>query len=166
MKTLWVGADPGKSGAFGFIDNDTLQADATNLVFQGKDLDVDWAYNYLKMRCEGYELCVMSLEKVNGDSGLSGSSAFTFGFNCGMLRAIILKLSSDIGLRVLYPQPKIWKKAVLFGTAMDKDAAVTYVKSMYPKANIVPEGCRVPSVDRCEAICLAEYSKKTMNIKD
>lgn len=165
MKRLLCGADPGAKGGFGFIDSESLIADAILFKTDGKDLDVDWVRKYLYTRIQNYDIVVMTLERVQGSPKFGGSPAFTFGKNYGMLKAILELMQIDHGVRLLHPTPQLWKKVVLSHTKKDKEAAITFVQNMYPMCNLVSEGCRVASDDLAEAVCMAHYGLVTVGNK-
>jgi len=85
------------------------------------------------------------------------SSTFTFGKGYGMIQGIMAAL----GVRYELVSPQKWKGVILAGTAKDKLAAIAWCRRAYPGADLVPRGCRVAHDGISDAICIAEYGRRT-----
>jgi len=78
----------------------------------------------------------------------------------------ILGVLATLGVPSERPDPKQWKKVVLAGTKMDKEAAITYVKNRYPDIKIPPHPKPKRKNDLhdgvADAVCLAEYGRRLL----
>lgn len=157
MRKLFIGIDPGKTGAIGFIESDTLNAYSEVLKFNENDFDDEWLRNLIKEKMKGFDITILALEKVNGDNGLSGSAMFNWGFTCGQIRSAVVKINKELGVRLIYVQPRIWQKKVLIGTGKTKDESVRFVRSFYPMVQLIPPRGRNPDHNKADSVCLAHY---------
>lgn len=149
---IFIGIDPGKSGALAFI-RDGEEA-AIPLPFIGDE------FNALELRriLDSWEdEMTVILEKVHAMPKQGVVSVFTFGKLYGELRGIV----KSLGIRLVEPTPQQWKKVVLAG--MDwkgrKECSAEYVMKKYPEVNLFPGKKRVAHDGVADAVCLAEYGR-------
>ena len=146
-----VGIDPGQKGGLAYLSD--YHAEAVPMPMIGKDLDVQKIVRML--RTQSVELVV--LEKVHAMPQQGVSSMFTFGFGVG----VIVGTVETLGLPLRWVTPQAWKKLVLAGTAKDKDAAIAHVRQAYPGIELVPGRARTPHDGIADAVCIAEYGRRT-----
>jgi crossover junction endodeoxyribonuclease RuvC len=154
MKTI-IGVDPGKHGALVAMKEN---GDMTTLVMPlaGEDLDLvyisDWCRQFIKdIKCAPLSVCI---EKVHAMPGQGTVSMFTFGYGVGCLHGVFATLKIP---RYLVA-PQTWKKLILADTAKDKDAAIEYVKRVYPNLVITAtERSKRPHSGIADAVCIARY---------
>lgn len=145
-----VGIDPGKSGGLVLIDDGEIQAErmpVTAGAVDGKRLGT-----WLVLHSPD----VVILEKVGARPKQGVKSMFTFGMGYGVVKGVLESLA--IPYRLVTPQA--WKRAVLAGTAKDKEAAISFIRTAYPTINLIPDGCRVPQDGIADAACLAVYGRE------
>lgn len=154
MKTV-VGVDPGKGGALA-----AMKADGTvsfiAMPISGTDIDATYVAEWLlslanDITCKPLYVCI---EKVHAMPGQGVTSMFSFGFGTGLIHGVVAALKIP---RMLVA-PQTWKKLILVDTAKDKNAAVEYVRKMYPDMKItVTARSKKPHSGVADAICIARY---------
>jgi len=157
---IYAGIDPGKKGAIAIIDTveETVIAYKMPLLPGGKDLDVGeiakilWDVDFVTIEKQQ----VMRRPNKKGEYVKQGAvSAFSIGYQFGLLKGICKGLNKQF----IIVRPQDWKKVVLHGTRKDKAAAIEYVENKYPYLEII--GGRKVTDGVADAVCLAEYGKKT-----
>jgi len=146
-----LGLDPGLSGAYALIDDHDILAEPFPLA--GKQLDL--AELYREWRTLDPEIAI--IESVHAMPGQGVTSMFSFGRGLGQIEGVLAALE----IRLEYVTPQAWKKLVLAGTAKDKTAAVEYATRAFPAVRLVRPGCRKPHDGCADALCLAEYGRRT-----
>ncbi len=149
MTTVW-GIDPGYSGAVAYLSN--VAGFVESIPLLGRELDEMKLTKIL----DDYEPQLVVMEKVHAMPGNGVASSFRFGQIYGQLISTI-KLGCH---RLELVAPQTWKAVILRDTKKDKRAALDYCARVYPDICLVPPGCRKPSHDFAEAICIAEYGRR------
>ena len=144
----FLGIDVGKQGGFAVLDE-------TNPILVEKfDKDlflntVGWlAHEQMKTRC--------AIEKVHAMPKQGSVSMFTFGEGFGWLKGVLDM--AEISYQEIQPQK--WKKE--FNLNSDKQKSIEVARQLFPKANLIPDGCRVPSDGMAESLLLAEYARRML----
>lgn len=147
---IYVGIDPGKSGALaviypnGNIDTYPFNPDEYADVLCGLSLNVD----YDIMCC---------LEKVGAMPGQGVVSMFNFGHNLGFIEGLLK--ANEIPYQLVPPQT--WKKE--FSLSGDKAKSIDVCKKLFPKVNLLAtQRSRKPSDGIAEAILMAEYARRKL----
>lgn len=154
MKILsYWGIDPGLKGGLALILPETGEVHAYPMPVAGDELDGGLLASGLRRYPGG----VAVVEKVGAMPGQGLSSTFKFGKGYGT----VLGVCAALGLRVELVTPQKWKGEVLAGTTKDKDAAVAYCRRVFPAVELVLPRCRVPHDGMADALCLAEYGRRT-----
>ena len=184
LSPLYLGIDPGLSGAVVFLTEDDVVESYTTPVLVGdtrkktrkrevdgvvvsqtydsksKGFDIPAMRDLLSARQPRIKFAVLELVGAVGKMrGVTQSpkSMFGFGEGFGMWQAILVCL--NIPYRLVRPQE--WQKAILKGTAQDKLASIKYAQSRYPDANLLASPrCRVPSDGITDAICIADFARR------
>ena len=144
---IYVGIDPGKSGALAllFPDGDikTIPFDSASYVIALNDL-------------KGHDV-MCCLEKVGAMPGQGVVSMFNFGHNFGFIEGI---LQANLIPYQLVP-PQTWKKE--FSLTSDKAKSIEVCQKLFPKANLLAtERSRKPSDGIAEAVLMAEYARRKL----
>jgi hypothetical protein len=172
---LSIGIDPGLSGAFAAItrvgmphvwDMPTLALggktkgghDSNRRVLDRKGLKAVLA-NIVMLAEPGEPIfCVVERQLAFSPPGrkVGATSMFSLGDMYGSLLTALAFL--EIPYEPVMSQK--WKADVLDGTGKDKQAAIIRVQSLYPAAQLVPKGCRVPADGRADALCIAHHARR------
>lgn len=142
---LWIGVDPGKSGAIAFVtdgwsepwfvkNNETL----TDLV--------DTVRDSLKNGSTSDTFAV--IEKVHSSPQMGVRSAFTFGESYGQLTALLVAL----GIPYEVIRPQLWQKSMQCLTGGDKNITKAKAQALYPKMKITHANA--------DALLIATYCKR------
>lgn len=147
MSTLYMGIDPGKSGAVALIDyNEPYKTWATFDTGEFPEDNVAALIPYMD-KIKG---CV--IEKVNA-FGMGRTSAFTFGCNVGMWLGILAAL--DIPHQAVTPQA--WQKAYFASPYRKGKDRKAIKKHSIKSAESLFDGftCRIGRADKADALHLA-----------
>ncbi len=150
MSSLILGCDPGKSGGWAILGGPAPVVGVAPLA--GKDLDL----GALAAAWRGVSYAVV--EKVGAMPGQGVVSMFSFGRSFGSVLGVL----AGLGVPVELVTPQRWKGVVLDGSAKDKDAAIAWCRRVHPGVNLLPsERARVPHDGIADALCIAEYGRRT-----
>jgi len=164
----WVGIDPGMDGYLVVLtveDEVTFFAVPTLKTGKGnrRAYDVPALFRGLSEHVPGAKFTL--LEKQQAMKGQGVTSCFTTGFGYGLWRMGLVALSAPYE----EVRPGLWKKAMGITVQGGKNAnerkkiakarAIEKAQQLYPRAELVPPRCRVPSHDRAEALLLAHYAR-------
>ena len=147
-KEVYMGIDPGQKGGWC-----VLGFDAGPLPWSGKDLDGRALASII--RCNGVTSAVIEKAQAMPKQGVT--SMFSYGYGAGKIAGIL----EALGVPYRLVTPQAWKKLILAGTAKDKTAAISYVRRWYPAIDLMPGKKRTPHDGIADAVCLAEWAKKT-----
>lgn len=155
MRPSVLGIDPGLKGAWAVLSDYAPQAEP--LPFVGGVLDVRTLASQWKTLAP--DVVVIERAQAYPKQGVSG--AFNYGETYGLLKGIVRML----GFRLELVGPAKWHKALLIGNITDqkekKDAVIRYVYEAFPSVELVRPGCRKPHDGMADALCLAEYGRRT-----
>lgn len=161
MIQVYIGIDPGKSGAMCVWRPYVPAIFATTFILAGKEIDILANCNWLDENI-GDEECVAYIEKVHAMPSQGVTSMFTFGFNTGVVHGIIG--SMGIPLHIVTPQQ--WKSKILAGTKKDKDAAIYYCRRVYPQLSLLPtKRSKKLHSGMADAVCIARYGYEVHSIE-
>lgn len=156
MNRTYIGIDPGQKGALACLfPNGSILSFPMPMV--GKDLDCQRLLQFIEARRSPERMLVAVVEKVGALPKEAAGGAFTFGRGYGTILGILAALR----IRTELVAPQRWKGAVLADTDKSKEAAIAWVRRAYPEAALVLPGCRKPHDGIADAICLAEYGRRT-----
>ena len=146
-----MGVDPGLSGGYAILGDAPPLVSAFPRAGKGLDLAqlaADW-------RAMAPDIAVV--EAVHSMPKQGVASSFSFGRGLGNLEGIMAAL----GIRYEFVSPQAWKKVVLAGTEKDKAAAIAWCRRSYPMTSLILPGCRVAHDGMADALCLAEFGRRT-----
>lgn len=145
MNRLYIGIDPGKSGALAILDGETVSV---------YPFDEDAYIRELKIA--SLQSCVCCLERVGAMPGQGVTSMFSFGANFGFIQGVLRAF--HIPFELVTPQK--WKKE--FGVS-GKNESVTVCKRLFPGVSLLAtEKCRKDSDGMAEALLMAEYARRRL----
>jgi crossover junction endodeoxyribonuclease RuvC len=155
---LYIGIDPGKSGAIASIFRDRV-TNTFVMPISGKTIDIDaiaaHLYKLIHMKSVAtYNGAIVCVEKVHAMPGQGTASMFSFGYSVGVIHGIVTTL--EIPMYLVAPQT--WKKEILSDTKKDKDAAIAFCRRVYPDVSLLAtERSKKSHSGIADAICLARY---------
>ena len=155
---LYMGIDPGLSGGVAFLGSDGVLLKVMAMPVMpsgGGKNEIDIATLKDVINALPVAVSLASIEKVNAMPKQGVTSMFTFGRVFGELIGMLKAMGIPYGM----PTPVAWKKAILTGTAKDKDAAVAHVYRHYPVSLMRTPKCRTSHHGMAEAVCLAEHAR-------
>lgn len=144
---IYVGIDPGKSGAMAIIYEDGSHRE---IVFQ----ETDYMYELLALSGKKVK-CV--LEHVHSMPGDSKRGAFAFGENFGYIKGLLK------AYRIPYElvNPQKWKRE--FSVTADKNTSIEVAERLFPGSDFRrTERCTKPHDGMCEALLMAEYARRNL----
>lgn len=146
---LYLGIDPGATGAVALID------DFRNIVVLA-----DWPGDEIQAARIIREMDLSKVravvEKVHHMPGQGGSSSFKFGTNYGVWKGIL----AMAGIPYYEAPPQKWQKGVITTKAQDKKPSLAIAGRLFPKAELVgPKGGGKDG--RSDALLIADYCRKT-----
>lgn len=145
---LWIGIDPGKSGAMATI-NEYGEIDAA-------PFDLQTYIWILQQSLQGDGMKAV-VEKVGAMPGQGVVSMFKFGENFGMIQGVL----QAFGVPYELVTPQKWKKE--FGVTADKNTSIEVCRRLFPLANLKrSERCRKDDDGIAEAILMAEFARRHM----
>lgn len=148
MKQIFVGIDPGKSGALAMIDAESGIAFA---------IPYDPKKYIDELRFLDPAKTIVCLESVHAMPKQGVTSQFTFGTNFGWLQGVLDTLHIPYEL----VHPKKWK--LEFSVTADKNSAIEVCKRLYPDVSLLPSPrCKKDNDGMAEALLMAEYARRRM----
>lgn len=142
---IYIGIDPGKSGAMAVIDR------ATTILVPFSEADY---INSLKLLPA--QLTRACLEHVSAMPKQGVTSMFNFGMNFGYIKGLL----EAFGIPYELVRPQKWKKE--FGIS-DKNSSVECCKRLFPGVSLHrTERCRKDDDNMAEALLLAEYARRRL----
>lgn len=150
---IYIGIDPGKSGALAYIMPDGL---ANAVPFdEGQYLFV---LRHIAERCEREHIkAVCCLEHVSAMPGQGVTSMFSFGQNFGWIQGLL----QAFGISYELVRPQKWKKE--FSITGDKNTSIAVCKRLFPDVSLYPSSrCRKESDGLAEALLMAEYARRKL----
>lgn len=149
---VYIGIDPGKSGAMAVIERvagceEVVEVFPFDPPLYRKVLD--W--------CRTREGCGCVLERVNAMPKQGVKSMFSFGGNYERIQEMLE--SREIPYELVTPAK--WKKE--FGVTSDKNTSIAVAQRLFPQVSLLrTEKCRKPDDGIAEALLLACYAQRHM----
>lgn len=144
-----IGIDPGMEGGIAYLWRDVSLTFA--MPIRGKEIDIAALRTFVMQNKP--DLVVIEAQQSMPKQGVT--STFTIGRNYGMLLGFL----ATLGVPHQIVKPQEWKKAVLAGTAKDKQAAIDYVSRRYPDVELLIGKRTRPHDGIADAVCIAEYGR-------
>jgi Holliday junction resolvasome RuvABC endonuclease subunit len=153
--TVWLGIDPGLSGALAFIGDDGLGAKVYPMPLMGVDGQDELDSDSLIDLIQSHDPRLVTVERPQGFGGCS--SAFKLGQNLGGL--IVSVLSARYRLERVRPQT--WQRVMLegiHGRDSLKRASVSKAKALFPTVCFAKQDRTKPD-DIADALLIAAYGR-------
>lgn len=152
---IYVGFDPGKTGAIAAVKEDGTVEMAKPFPLSGdNELDLNTLTSWLVTLSTRGTLQA-TIEKVHSMPGQGVASMFSFGMSTGMIHGVVAAL----GISRFLVAPQTWKKRILHDTAKDKNAAIEYCARVYPYISLLATTrSQKAHSGIADAICIARYA--------
>ena len=151
---VYIGIDPGKSGAMAII-HQTVNAPPTIELYPFDEEKYRERLAYYGGKCRSVKGCV--LERVGAMPGQGVTSMFSFGTNYGFIRGLLAAF--DVPHELVLP--RAWKRE--FGVTADKNTAVEVAQRLFPSTSFLrTDRCKKPDDGFAEALLMAEYARRKM----
>jgi hypothetical protein len=155
---MYVGIDPGLSGAVGVVSEDGCVVFDIPLMTASDKGKVKWMIDASTLadklltatRCRDLDLMV-ALEQTAAMPGQGVSSMFSMGDSFGACRAVVQTLGLDLTL----VRPAKWKKEL--GLSREKDDSMDMARRLFPDAPLD----RKKDHNRAEALLIAQWLQLT-----
>ena len=152
--TIYIGIDPGKTGAIAFLDSATSFGKVHDMPWIAKDIDIQQVKGWLKdARQKDY--CVACLEYQQAFPRQGAVSAYTLGEGVGQLKGLLL------GMEIAFEEvrPAKWKVALSIPVKAPKEQSMMAARRLFPEADLG----RKKDQGRSEALLIAEYRRRLEN---
>ena len=154
---LYLGVDPGYSGALAWLDASTGELQvypmpifAVSTVAGRKRTEIDEDQLAAIIATHAQATRLAAIELVGGVQGQAAGASFNFGFATGCVRQAV----ASAGIRRITPAPQSWKRAM--GVTADKDTSRREASRRWPQhAKLWP---LVKHDGLAEAALLAQYA--------
>jgi Holliday junction resolvasome RuvABC endonuclease subunit len=146
---IYVGIDPGFSGAWGMIDHHGAYVSCGDMIHDGKHIKqrMVWAEMSQALDRQDRETAI---EVVHSMPKQGVASSFKFGMAYGVALGLVDRLLCPAHLVT----PQAWKKAM--GLTSDKRTSLNMARELWPNA---PLG-RQKDNGRAEALLIAEWARR------
>lgn len=157
---LWIGIDPGKSGALAAIDEQggvSIFETPVESTGKKKDYDLNRIARILKILKSQYDIKA-AIELVHAMPGQGVTSMFSMGYGFGIWRMAL------VAIEIPHEQvtPQAWKKLLMAGQPKDKKASVLVAAQLYPSAHSQLYGAKGGAKDgNGDALLIAEFLRRT-----
>lgn len=147
---IYIGCDPGKSGALAIIGIKGDDEEAHVISFDKS------AYLEVFDELQG-AITKCCLEHVSSMPGQGVTSMFNFGESFGWLQGVLD--SFDVPYELVRPQK--WKKE--FSITGDKNSSIAVCKRLFPDVSLRrSDKCRKDDDNMAEALLMAEYARRKL----
>ena len=143
MSTLFIGVDPGKSGAIAFLD----EALGERWFIKGDSTDHDLAEAVADASSQ-YDRVFAVVERVSSSPQMGVKSAFTFGESFGKVQMVLAALKVPYEL----VSPSKWQGEMKCRTKGDKNVTKREAQRLFPDVKITHANA--------DALLLAEYARR------
>ena len=157
---LFMGVDPGMSGAFAIVDADGKYVDSLVVPVVGKVIDVPTILEWLERHRPN--IVQAALEQVGSRPGQGVSTMFKFGRVYGLMEGLLA------GLQIPYTliPPSKWAPALHAGvegrdSLTAKECSVVAARRLYPKVDFRKSAASTnPHEGKIDAVLIAEYCRR------
>ena len=144
MHKTYIGVDPGKSGGFAIIGEDTVIVKA-------------WDDNEFIAKISNKRFpCFALVEKVSAMPKQGVVSMFNFGKSAGFIEGVL----SAVGIPYQLVPPNVWKREYSLIKKEKKDS-LSVCKKLFPDVSLRrTDRCKVDHDGMAEALLIAEYARR------
>lgn len=146
---MYLGIDPGYSGAWGLIDHNGKYQSCGDMIHNEKHILSRLVYTEISQAVDRQDLEVI-IEAVHSMPGQGVSSSFKFGMAYGSAIAIVERFNCTWHMVT----PQRWKKTLQLDS--DKNKSLDLARQLWPTAPLT----RKKDNGRAEALLLAEYLRR------
>jgi Holliday junction resolvasome RuvABC endonuclease subunit len=146
---LYLGIDPGFSGAWGMIDHNGKYQSCGDMLNNGKHILSRYVHAEISQAVDRQDIQGV-IESVHSMPGQGVSSSFKFGIAFGMAIAIMERINCPWMLVT----PQKWKKEM--GLTADKNESLDMARQLWPTAPLA----RKMDNGRAEALLMAEWLRR------
>jgi Holliday junction resolvasome RuvABC endonuclease subunit len=143
---IYLGFDPGFSGAWGMIDHNDGYISCGDMIHNGSHILTDEVFKKISQARQNDDMVVV-IELVASMPKQGVSSTFKFGMAFGSVIALAERLHCPFQ----FVTPRVWKKAL--GLDSDKAKSLSLARDLWPNAPL----SRVKDNGRAEALLIAEW---------
>lgn len=147
--SLYLGIDPGFSGAWGLIDHNGKYQSCGDMLNNGKHILSRYVHAEISQAIDRQDIQGV-IESVHSMPGQGVSSSFKFGMAFGMAIAIMERINCPWSLVT----PQKWKKEM--GLTSDKNESLEMARKLWPNAPLA----RKMDNGRAEALLMAEWLRQ------
>jgi len=154
-----LGIDPGMKGGWAVLDGYGHVVGVGIFPLTDKKVDYEKLFNEIEAQSGLFE-CSKFIERpipMPKQNSRSTATAFEgFGIIKGMIKGY--------GVWPTEIPPRNWKKMIKeegFPTK-GKEGSFAFVEKHFPHVNLVPSGCRKPSDGIADALCIAEFGRRSL----
>ena len=144
----YLGVDPGAKGGFALIHNEELMV--------AMDFDKGLFLEAVGALARDQEATRACVERVHAMPGQGSVSMFSFGQSFGWILGVLE--ACEISYQTV--EPRKWKSE--FSLNSDKQKSVEVAQQLFPRAQLIPKGCRKPHDGIAEALLMAEYARRKL----
>ena len=158
MSNVYIGIDPGKSGAVAVINNNQnilLLEDWPGNEIAAASIIRDLIKAYPDHHSDTYEYSIKAaIERSQSMPGQGVRSMFVFGTNYGIWQGVLAAFQ----IPFIIPTPQAWQKGII-SKAKDKKPALAAASRMFPLAELY--GPRGGGKDgRADALLIADFCRR------
>jgi len=146
---IYMGVDPGFTGAWGMIDHNGKFIACGDMTHNEKHILSNDVWSEMRDAVDKQDIEII-LEAVHAMPGQGVSSSFKFGMAYGAAIAIIERFNCVWHMVT----PQKWKKALQLDS--DKQKSLDLARQLWPEASLL----RKKDNGRAEALLLAEYLRR------
>ena len=147
---VYIGIDPGKSGAMAIINRTATGVDVRLVPFDEQEYK-----NVARIASDVAVGCVV--ERVTAMPKQGVTSMFNFGVNFGFIQGLL----TAYGIPFELVSPAKWKRE--FGVTSDKNTSIAVAQRLFPDVSLLrTERCKKPDDGIAEALLMAEYARRRM----
>lgn len=153
-KTIYIGHDPGLSGATAFLTPDCNYVIKNPLLPNGQLNTREMSNTFRQFKIQGGTDIRAILEDVHSMPHDGGASIFKFGKAYGTVIGIL----SALGVPISYVSPQSWKSSL--GLSSNKDQSLDLARNLFPELSQQLKFKK--DHDKAEALLLAYFLKKSV----
>lgn len=155
---MWIGCDPGKSGAIVTIQGDEVTKYLYPMIGTSTEYDIQGIRDIFKTFDK--DNCHVVIENVHAIAG--GSAKANWSFSRGKALLEVLCIAFDLPFTMV--NPKAWQKLIHQGIPKmeAKDMTLMAIKRLYPEVDLrKSERAKKPHDGIYDALGMAHYAKMT-----
>jgi Holliday junction resolvasome RuvABC endonuclease subunit len=146
---MYVGIDPGFSGAWGIIDHHGNYISCGDMIHDGRYIDTRMVHAEMSQAID-HQDSEFVIEFVHAMPQQGVSSTFKFGVAYGAAISILQRFKSTFHA----VPPRVWKRAMELDN--DKDKSLALARELWPNAPLA----RKKDNGRAEALLMAEWLRR------